>query len=209
MIHPAKAITAQMYRKASGYKPWLFNTSVDICQYLKRPHNPIAIMIIKMIRRFTNFNHTCPYVVSKPKEIQTSIPCTLIRWRKWPTNTLSWYFLVGHSHLEKLYLLFMASSIHRAPKSLKDSTFNMKIWQYLIQLESTFLVLIGSFPIKNNSRQMYTFMLKKILWKANNISRKSVPIVCPCFVITLLYYYTNVDWPIVFRTIKPLNSICV
>ncbi|KRG02345.1 uncharacterized protein Dmoj_GI25985 [Drosophila mojavensis] len=58
------SINGQLLKKANGYKPWLFNTSVDFCRFIRRPYNPIFILYAKAIRDFVNFNHTCPYVVS-------------------------------------------------------------------------------------------------------------------------------------------------
>ncbi|EDW14840.2 uncharacterized protein Dmoj_GI24475 [Drosophila mojavensis] len=53
--------TLQLYKKANGYKPWLYNSSVDICKFTRKPYNPFAIMIYKVMRQYSNMNHTCPY----------------------------------------------------------------------------------------------------------------------------------------------------
>ncbi|EDW01589.1 GH20375 [Drosophila grimshawi] len=31
---------------------------------MKKPYNPIAILVYRMFKEFSNINHTCPYVVS-------------------------------------------------------------------------------------------------------------------------------------------------
>ncbi|XP_034102093.1 uncharacterized protein LOC117566658 [Drosophila albomicans] len=54
-------IQAQMFRKANGYKPWLYKIEVDACRFLKKPYNPLAIIVFKLFKDFCNFNHTCPY----------------------------------------------------------------------------------------------------------------------------------------------------
>jgi len=57
-------MAARLLKKENGYKPWLYNVNIDVCQFLKKAYNPIAILLFKIFRGFTNFNHTCPYVVS-------------------------------------------------------------------------------------------------------------------------------------------------
>jgi len=66
ILHPAYNISleGQFLKKANGYKPWLYKFRLDACQFLRKPYHPLAILYYKMIRDFTNFNHTCPYVVS-------------------------------------------------------------------------------------------------------------------------------------------------
>ncbi|KAH8391288.1 hypothetical protein KR215_010559, partial [Drosophila sulfurigaster] len=66
VLHPAYdiSINGQLFKKANGYKPWLFKTSIDGCQFIKRAYNPAAILIFNLFKEFTNFNHSCPYNVS-------------------------------------------------------------------------------------------------------------------------------------------------
>ncbi|XP_062139660.1 uncharacterized protein LOC133848205 [Drosophila sulfurigaster albostrigata] len=54
-------IEAQIFKKANGYKPWLFKTTVDACRFVKK-YNPVAILVYNLFKEFTNVNHTCPYV---------------------------------------------------------------------------------------------------------------------------------------------------
>ncbi|XP_032597026.1 uncharacterized protein LOC116805920 [Drosophila grimshawi] len=54
----------QVFKKANGYKPWLFKASVDACRFLRKPYNPFVIIVYKLFKDFTNINHTCPYVAS-------------------------------------------------------------------------------------------------------------------------------------------------
>lgn len=67
LLHPVYdlGVQAQIYKKANGYKPWLMKFDVDICRFLKRAYNPAAIFIFKLFKEFTNFNHSCPYKVSR------------------------------------------------------------------------------------------------------------------------------------------------
>lgn len=57
-------VDAQVFKKANGYKPWLIKISLDGCRFIKKAYNPVAIIIFKMFREFSNLNHSCPYVVS-------------------------------------------------------------------------------------------------------------------------------------------------
>ncbi|XP_062136801.1 uncharacterized protein LOC133846076, partial [Drosophila sulfurigaster albostrigata] len=63
VLHPAYdiSINGQLFKKANGYKPWLFKASIDGCQFIKRAYNPAAILIFNLFKEYTNFNHSCPY----------------------------------------------------------------------------------------------------------------------------------------------------
>lgn len=56
-------VNIQVLKKASGYKPWLFKISIDTCRFTRKAYNPIAILIFKIFREFSNINHTCPFIV--------------------------------------------------------------------------------------------------------------------------------------------------
>ncbi|ALC39840.1 maker538, partial [Drosophila busckii] len=55
---------AQLFKKSNGYKPWLYKFSVDGCRFLDKPFNPVIIILYRMFKDFSNFNHSCPYIVS-------------------------------------------------------------------------------------------------------------------------------------------------
>ncbi|XP_032599464.1 uncharacterized protein LOC6561217 [Drosophila grimshawi] len=65
-LHPVRTMSLRMevFQKANGYKPWLFNVTIDLCRFLRKPFNPFAIMVFKVFVEFTNLNHTCPYMAS-------------------------------------------------------------------------------------------------------------------------------------------------
>lgn len=65
VLHPANVIhlRIELFKKANTYMPWLVNETVDICRFLKRPFNLAVITVVNLFKEFTNFNHTCPYVV--------------------------------------------------------------------------------------------------------------------------------------------------
>ncbi|EDW36333.1 GL16732 [Drosophila persimilis] len=52
----------RIFKKASGYKPWLVDIYFDACQYLRKRNQPIANIIYGLFKDFSNLNHSCPYV---------------------------------------------------------------------------------------------------------------------------------------------------
>ncbi|KAH8278074.1 hypothetical protein KR026_008361, partial [Drosophila bipectinata] len=64
LLHPTNSVQvhANVLKKASGFKPWVINTKVDVCRYLRKKYNPFATMVHRFFGEFSNFNHTCPYV---------------------------------------------------------------------------------------------------------------------------------------------------
>ncbi|KAH8415836.1 hypothetical protein KR222_001914, partial [Zaprionus bogoriensis] len=52
----------EVFKKANGYKPWLFKFSIDWCKFIKKAYHPVANIMFSVIKEFTNMNHTCPYV---------------------------------------------------------------------------------------------------------------------------------------------------
>ncbi|KAH8391250.1 hypothetical protein KR215_009702, partial [Drosophila sulfurigaster] len=56
---------AETFKKANGYKPWILNTDVDVCRFLKKSYNPLVAIVYNQFKEFSNFNHSCPYTVSK------------------------------------------------------------------------------------------------------------------------------------------------
>jgi len=65
-LHPIYniALDGRILKKENGYKPWLYKFNIDACQFMKNPYNPVVIIFYKMLKHYTNVNHTCPYVVS-------------------------------------------------------------------------------------------------------------------------------------------------
>ncbi|KAH8335648.1 hypothetical protein KR074_007691, partial [Drosophila pseudoananassae] len=51
-----------LYKRMNGYRPFLYNISVDACKFLKnRKGNPITNYFFDFIREISNMNHTCPF----------------------------------------------------------------------------------------------------------------------------------------------------
>ncbi|KAH8302018.1 hypothetical protein KR044_001887, partial [Drosophila immigrans] len=55
-------VNVQVFKRANGYKPWLFNFTMDACKFQRKSYNPTAILMYNAIKDFANMNHTCPYV---------------------------------------------------------------------------------------------------------------------------------------------------
>lgn len=68
LLHPVKkdvVVEGQIFKRGNGYKPWLYKASLDACRFVKKPYNAIAIIVYKMFKQYSSFNHSCPYEVSE------------------------------------------------------------------------------------------------------------------------------------------------
>ncbi|KAH8344281.1 hypothetical protein KR084_009290 [Drosophila pseudotakahashii] len=63
ILHPAYDIHIQyqIFKRANGYKPWMFNNKLDACRYLRHPYDPVLAIVYGLFKDFSNINHTCPY----------------------------------------------------------------------------------------------------------------------------------------------------
>ncbi|XP_022232588.1 uncharacterized protein LOC111080995 [Drosophila obscura] len=54
-------INYSVWKKLSGYHPFLFNVTVDLCHHMKHP-NPLTVFyyFYGALLPFINMNHTCP-----------------------------------------------------------------------------------------------------------------------------------------------------
>ncbi|XP_017057385.1 uncharacterized protein LOC108098764 [Drosophila ficusphila] len=51
-----------LYKKFSGYRPFMYNVTVDLCRFFKNPKsNPFIDYFFSFLRPYSNINHTCPY----------------------------------------------------------------------------------------------------------------------------------------------------
>ncbi|XP_034651342.1 uncharacterized protein LOC117890531 [Drosophila subobscura] len=64
VLHPAKdiSIRTRLFKRANGYKPWLFDIYFDGCLFMRRRNVPFIKLVYGLFKEFTNINHTCPYV---------------------------------------------------------------------------------------------------------------------------------------------------
>jgi len=59
----------QLLKKASGYKPFLYNIcQSDVCEYLEKRNHPFINIILSSFGNRTNVNK-CPIPVSLPKKL--------------------------------------------------------------------------------------------------------------------------------------------
>ncbi|KAH8247654.1 hypothetical protein KR038_007600, partial [Drosophila bunnanda] len=51
-----------LLKRFGGYKPFLYNVTVDACKFLSSPSsNAVAVYIHNLFKSYSNMNHTCPY----------------------------------------------------------------------------------------------------------------------------------------------------
>ncbi|XP_044250418.1 uncharacterized protein [Drosophila takahashii] len=51
-----------VYKRLNGYKPFLYNLTLDACKFLKAPRsNPVANYFYNFFNNVSNMNHSCPY----------------------------------------------------------------------------------------------------------------------------------------------------
>ena len=55
----------EFLKKANGYRPFLYNHTVDFCSVMKYGNKfPVINIFISLLSKDSNINHTCPYDVS-------------------------------------------------------------------------------------------------------------------------------------------------
>ncbi|XP_034665150.1 uncharacterized protein LOC117899325 [Drosophila subobscura] len=51
-----------LFKRFSGYRPFLYNMTVDSCRFLaKQKSYPVAAFFYNLFKDSSNMNHTCPY----------------------------------------------------------------------------------------------------------------------------------------------------
>ncbi|XP_017123649.1 uncharacterized protein LOC108143648 [Drosophila elegans] len=63
-LHPANNVSLglKLMKRENGYKPFLFDFTIDACKFLRRRNNPVIKMFYELIRDVSTLNHSCPYV---------------------------------------------------------------------------------------------------------------------------------------------------
>ncbi|XP_070070446.1 uncharacterized protein [Drosophila takahashii] len=60
---PVTKVHFSLNKRFSGYRPFLYNVTVDACRFLQNPaSNPIVNYFYGFLTTHTNLNHTCPFV---------------------------------------------------------------------------------------------------------------------------------------------------
>ncbi|XP_034477233.1 uncharacterized protein LOC117783797 [Drosophila innubila] len=56
------SINWSFWRRYSGYKPFLYNSTLDFCKFVKQPKKKsFEKLVLDAITSRSNLNHTCPY----------------------------------------------------------------------------------------------------------------------------------------------------
>ncbi|XP_044250865.1 uncharacterized protein, partial [Drosophila takahashii] len=54
-------VNVALLKLLNGYKPFLYNLTVDACRFIKNPKaNPIGNYIHSFFKDYSNMNHSCP-----------------------------------------------------------------------------------------------------------------------------------------------------
>ncbi|XP_070068199.1 uncharacterized protein [Drosophila takahashii] len=55
-------INVALYKRLNGYKPFLYNITLDACRFYKNQNsNPVALFFYNFFKEQSNMNHSCPY----------------------------------------------------------------------------------------------------------------------------------------------------
>lgn len=58
-------INIATFQRLNGYKPFLYNVTVDGCRFYKHQRsNPVFYYFFNFFKDYSNINHSCPYDVS-------------------------------------------------------------------------------------------------------------------------------------------------
>ncbi|XP_043654766.1 uncharacterized protein LOC122621083 [Drosophila teissieri] len=58
-------VHAVLFKRYNGYKPFMFNVTVDACRFLNNTKgNPLASYFMEFLKPYSNMYHTCPFEVS-------------------------------------------------------------------------------------------------------------------------------------------------
>ncbi|XP_070137691.1 uncharacterized protein [Drosophila bipectinata] len=61
-ITKIKVCIVQLFKKFNGYRPFMYNITVDFCRLLSGAQiNPFAVYAYNLIKTHSNINHTCPF----------------------------------------------------------------------------------------------------------------------------------------------------
>ncbi|XP_022227141.2 uncharacterized protein LOC111077250 [Drosophila obscura] len=58
------SVRVQLFKRdySNQYQPFLVDVTINICDILsRRSFMPVGVIIIKVTKRFSNFNHSCPF----------------------------------------------------------------------------------------------------------------------------------------------------
>ncbi|XP_037943361.1 uncharacterized protein LOC119676198 [Teleopsis dalmanni] len=65
LVEPVEnvVLNVALLKRANGYKPFLYNFTADVCQYLAKRNNPVFNLVFKFIKPYLIIDHWCPFEV--------------------------------------------------------------------------------------------------------------------------------------------------
>ncbi|XP_037722739.1 uncharacterized protein LOC119555440, partial [Drosophila subpulchrella] len=96
VLHPAHNIQlhTKMFKRASGFKPWLMDSTIDACRFMRKQYDPFVRIVFNIVKDFSNFNHPCPFV--GPQVVKDFYLRPELLMLPFPTGeyllTMQWYF---------------------------------------------------------------------------------------------------------------------
>ncbi|XP_070074016.1 uncharacterized protein [Drosophila takahashii] len=55
-------VRGTLFKRFNGYKPFMFNVTVDACRFLKNTKsNALASYFLDFLKPYSNMNHSCPF----------------------------------------------------------------------------------------------------------------------------------------------------
>ncbi|KAH8302732.1 hypothetical protein KR044_010236, partial [Drosophila immigrans] len=54
-------INLSLWRKFSGFRPFMYNNTFDFCKYAEKPTFSFQHIVLSAVKECSNINHTCPY----------------------------------------------------------------------------------------------------------------------------------------------------
>ncbi|EDV39510.2 uncharacterized protein Dana_GF20106 [Drosophila ananassae] len=64
----------EILKRANGWRPFLYDISVDMCDFLVKRNNPIMNIAFSLVKPYLNSNYSCPL---KPNE---TLFCDNLTW---------------------------------------------------------------------------------------------------------------------------------
>ncbi|XP_017071945.1 uncharacterized protein LOC108108403 [Drosophila eugracilis] len=95
-------INFSMFRKFSGYRPFMYNVTVDFCEFIRHPkRSPWFSIVHSAMFNFTNLNHSCPYDVGILVYVLISFNMVLndqmLEKTPFPTGSYMFQLIFGNS----------------------------------------------------------------------------------------------------------------
>ncbi|KAH8339613.1 hypothetical protein KR067_004721, partial [Drosophila pandora] len=67
-------IRVEILKRANGWRPFLYDISVDMCDFLVKRNNPILNIAFSLLKPYLNTNYSCPL------KVNATIFCDKLEW---------------------------------------------------------------------------------------------------------------------------------